>query len=239
MPIELEIVTPERLAYSDTVDSVQLPGVEGELGVLPHHAPLVSMLGVGELRIRKGGSEESFAIVGGFLPGLVSALLSAGLFADNFVGPRPALGLGVDSATALLVFLAATTVVARVIDDRRVFREQAEHDQMCEWPVERLDDQLPRRRLLARAPPDAILGVVSVPEGWSEREGALERELTFDDFAGAIAFVNRLAELAEIENHHPDIAISYRRVTVRWTTHSEGGITDRDRELAGRTEELV
>ena len=67
MPLLLEIVTPERLAYSDTVDSVQLPGIEGELGVLPHHAPLVSMLGVGELRIRKGGVEESFAIAGGFL----------------------------------------------------------------------------------------------------------------------------------------------------------------------------
>jgi F-type H+-transporting ATPase subunit epsilon len=67
MPIQLEIVTPERLAYSDEVDSVQLPGVEGELGVLPHHAPLVSILGVGELLIRKGGQEESFAIVGGFV----------------------------------------------------------------------------------------------------------------------------------------------------------------------------
>jgi len=67
MPLLLEIVTPERLAYSDEVDSVQLPGIEGELGVLPHHAPLVSTLGVGELRIRKGGAEESFAIVGGFL----------------------------------------------------------------------------------------------------------------------------------------------------------------------------
>ena len=67
MPILLEIVTPERLAYSDTVDAVVLPGSEGELGVLPHHAPLVSMLGVGELRIRKGGTEESFAIAGGFL----------------------------------------------------------------------------------------------------------------------------------------------------------------------------
>ena len=67
MPLLLEIVTPERLAYSDTVDSVQLPGVEGELGVLPHHTPLVSMLGVGELRIRKDGEEETFAIVGGFL----------------------------------------------------------------------------------------------------------------------------------------------------------------------------
>ncbi len=67
MPLQLEIVTPERLAYSDQVDSVQLPGIEGELGVLPHHAPLVSILGVGELLIRKGGQEESFAIVGGFL----------------------------------------------------------------------------------------------------------------------------------------------------------------------------
>ena len=67
MSLMLEIVTPERLAYSDTVDSVVLPGSEGELGVLPHHAPLVSTLGVGELRIRKDGVEESFAIVGGFL----------------------------------------------------------------------------------------------------------------------------------------------------------------------------
>ena len=67
MPLQLEIVTPERLAYSDTVDSVVLPGAEGEMGILPHHAPLLATLGVGELRIRKGGAEESFAIVGGFL----------------------------------------------------------------------------------------------------------------------------------------------------------------------------
>jgi len=67
MPLLLEIVTPERLAYSDTVESVQLPGVEGELGVLPHHTPLVSMLGLGELRIRKDGEVETFAIAGGFL----------------------------------------------------------------------------------------------------------------------------------------------------------------------------
>ena len=67
MPLQLEIVTPEKLAYQDEVDSVQLPGSEGELGVLPHHAPLVSTLGAGELRLRKGGTEESFAIIGGFL----------------------------------------------------------------------------------------------------------------------------------------------------------------------------
>ena len=67
MPLQLEIVTPERLAYSDTVDAVVLPGSEGEMGVLPHHAPLLATLGVGELRIRKGGTEEAFAIVGGFV----------------------------------------------------------------------------------------------------------------------------------------------------------------------------
>ena len=75
--------------------------------------------------------------------------------------------------------------------------------------------------------------------GWSEVDGALVRELEFGDFRAAIAFVNRLADLAEAENHHPDIAIHYRRVTVRWWTHTAGGVTDRDRELAGRTDEIV
>ena len=67
MPLHLEIVTPEKLAYADDVDMVLVPGIDGELGVLPHHTPLVSLLGVGELRIRKGPDEESFAIVGGFV----------------------------------------------------------------------------------------------------------------------------------------------------------------------------
>jgi F-type H+-transporting ATPase subunit epsilon len=67
MPLLLEIVTPERLAYSDQVDQVVVPGSEGELGILPHHAPLLAMLGVGELRIRKAGVDESFAIAGGFV----------------------------------------------------------------------------------------------------------------------------------------------------------------------------
>lgn len=67
MPLHLEIVTPERRAYSDEVDMVLVPGIDGEMGILPHHTPLVSLLGVGELKIRKGGDEESFAIAGGFM----------------------------------------------------------------------------------------------------------------------------------------------------------------------------
>ena len=67
MPLQLEIVTPERLPSRTTSTPCVCPGIEGELGILPHHAPLLTTLGVGELRIRKGGDEEYFAIAGGFL----------------------------------------------------------------------------------------------------------------------------------------------------------------------------
>jgi F-type H+-transporting ATPase subunit epsilon len=65
--IKLEIVTAERVVYSEEVDAVIAPGVEGQLGILPHHAPLMTMLQAGELVARKGGEEESMAISGGFL----------------------------------------------------------------------------------------------------------------------------------------------------------------------------
>jgi 4a-hydroxytetrahydrobiopterin dehydratase len=80
---------------------------------------------------------------------------------------------------------------------------------------------------------------MSVPEGWREEGVALIREFELDSFPAAIAFVQRLADLAERENHHPDLDIRYRRVVVRWSTHSTGRVTDRDRELAARTSELA
>jgi 4a-hydroxytetrahydrobiopterin dehydratase len=76
------------------------------------------------------------------------------------------------------------------------------------------------------------------PEGWTEVGKALERTFEFDDFVASLAFVNRVGELAEAEKHHPDIAIHYNRVTLRWWTHSAGGITNRDRELAERSSAL-
>jgi 4a-hydroxytetrahydrobiopterin dehydratase len=76
---------------------------------------------------------------------------------------------------------------------------------------------------------------MATPEGWSVVDDALEREFRFADFRAAIDFVNRVAEVAEEANHHPDITISYNRVTLRWWTHSAGGITERDSELAQRT----
>jgi len=63
----LEIVTAERLVYSDDIDALVAWGVEGQLGILPHHAPLMTMLQPGDLMIRKGKEEEYLAISGGFL----------------------------------------------------------------------------------------------------------------------------------------------------------------------------
>ena len=74
---------------------------------------------------------------------------------------------------------------------------------------------------------------------WIDSQDALERTIEFPSFRDAISFVNRVADLAEEANHHPDIAVSYKTVTLRWTTHSAGGITERDQELAARTDELV
>jgi F-type H+-transporting ATPase subunit epsilon len=67
MPLRLEIVSPERRVYDDEVDMVIVPGRNGQLGILPRHTRLISSLGVGELRIKKGGSEESLLISGGFV----------------------------------------------------------------------------------------------------------------------------------------------------------------------------
>jgi F-type H+-transporting ATPase subunit epsilon len=66
MPIAVEIVTQERVIFSEpNADMVVIPAAEGVMGVLPHHAPVLTTLGFGELIVRKGRAEESFAIYGG------------------------------------------------------------------------------------------------------------------------------------------------------------------------------
>jgi F-type H+-transporting ATPase subunit epsilon len=65
--LKIDIVTAERIVYSAEVDAVIAPGVEGQLGILPHHAPLMTILQAGELVVRKGAQEEIMAISGGFL----------------------------------------------------------------------------------------------------------------------------------------------------------------------------
>ena len=86
MPLRLEIITPERSVYSDDVDMVIAPGSEGYLGILPHHTPLLSALGHGELRVKQGGVERSLAVFGGFIdvrPDRVTVLTDAAEQADE------------------------------------------------------------------------------------------------------------------------------------------------------------
>ena len=65
--LRIDIVTAERVVYSEDVDVVIAPGMEGQLGILPHHAPLMTTLQAGELLVRRAGEEDSMVISGGFL----------------------------------------------------------------------------------------------------------------------------------------------------------------------------
>nr|ALS90882.1 ATP_synt_epsi: ATP synthase F1, epsilon [uncultured bacterium] len=68
MPLQLEIVTAERLVLTDNnIDMVVAPSVDGEVGILPHHAPLLTVLQIGELRVKKGADEQSIVVSGGFM----------------------------------------------------------------------------------------------------------------------------------------------------------------------------
>jgi 4a-hydroxytetrahydrobiopterin dehydratase len=75
--------------------------------------------------------------------------------------------------------------------------------------------------------------------GWSLDGDAIGKQFTLASFPDAIAFVTRLAFDAEAADHHPDLTISYRRVMVRWSTHSEGGVTEKDIEGARQAERAV
>lgn len=71
---------------------------------------------------------------------------------------------------------------------------------------------------------------------WEYRDSALRREYTFPAFLDAIAFVNRVAALAEKANHHPDITINYNRASIVLSSHDAGGVTERDVDLATQIE---
>jgi len=74
---------------------------------------------------------------------------------------------------------------------------------------------------------------------WTTSDGALERQFTFTDFVEAMVFVNRVAEIAEEAGHHPDIAISWNKVTLRLWDHHTDAITDKDHALAARFDALA
>ena len=75
--------------------------------------------------------------------------------------------------------------------------------------------------------------------GWTLQGDEIVKQYTFKDFLAAIAFVNRLAPEADLADHHPDILISYKRVRLTYSTHSEGGLTDKDFAGAAAADRLA
>ena len=76
-------------------------------------------------------------------------------------------------------------------------------------------------------------------DGWTLDGDAIRKQYTFANFPDAIAFVNRLAPEAETADHHPDILINYKRVTLTYSTHSEGGLTAKDFEGAATADRVA
>ncbi|HEU5400543.1 MAG TPA: 4a-hydroxytetrahydrobiopterin dehydratase [Terriglobales bacterium] len=85
---------------------------------------------------------------------------------------------------------------------------------------------------------DVRNSLLTIP-GWHVNGKAIERLFRFPDFKEAMKFVNRIAEAAEEAGHHPDIAISYNKLTLTLISHDSGGVTDRDIKMAGRINEIA
>ena len=91
---------------------------------------------------------------------------------------------------------------------------------------------------MARLESSEVEGRLARLEGWSRQGDAIVNEYKRGNFLGSLELVNRIAPVAEDMNHHPDLAISWDTVTVTITTHSEGGLTEKDFVLAERIDAL-
>ncbi len=92
--------------------------------------------------------------------------------------------------------------------------------------------QLSRRRADALLSKEDIKDLISKSPAWTLRGNAIERDFQFKDFQQAMVFVNKVAEIAELQGHHPDIWISYNKVKVTLSTHTAGGLSRKDFTLA-------
>ena len=75
--------------------------------------------------------------------------------------------------------------------------------------------------------------------GWTLDAASIKKQFTFRDFPEAVRFVDRIVPVAEAADHHPDVLINYKRVTLTYSTHSEGGLTDKDFTGAAAVDRLV
>ena len=91
---------------------------------------------------------------------------------------------------------------------------------------------------VARLSSEEVADRLSQLSGWKVEDSKLSKAFAFDDFMGAVDFVNRVARVAEAEGHHPDLLVSWGRVVVQLTTHSAGGLTSYDFKLAGLIDQV-
>src|SRR5712692_3551724 len=89
---------------------------------------------------------------------------------------------------------------------------------------------------MAKLSPEAIAEKLRALSGWEAKDNAISKLFRFKEFMDGIRFVNRVAEIAEAADHHPDILINYTRVTFTCSTHDAGGVTDKDFKLADNIE---
>ena len=92
---------------------------------------------------------------------------------------------------------------------------------------------------MARLGNDEIEAKLDELDGWSHEGDAIVKEFDHGDFKGSVDFVNRITPEAEEMNHHPDLEISWATVKVTLTTHSDGGLTEGDFELAGKIDSMA
>jgi 4a-hydroxytetrahydrobiopterin dehydratase len=85
---------------------------------------------------------------------------------------------------------------------------------------------------------DEVMARLKGLDGWERDDDEIEKEFKFADFKASMAFVNQVADFANATDHHPDIKIKYDRVKLTLSTHSEGGITEKDFALAVQIESL-
>jgi 4a-hydroxytetrahydrobiopterin dehydratase len=89
---------------------------------------------------------------------------------------------------------------------------------------------------MAKLSADQVAEKLKVLPGWEYKNNAISKMFKFKEFTHGIEFVQKVAEIAEAADHHPDIAINYTRVTVSCSTHTDGGVTDKDIKLAQNIE---
>lgn len=109
-------------------------------------------------------------------------------------------------------------------------------------PLHPLHDQHCQPVTGAPLPPEAVAARLAQAPGWSPCPGhtpAIERTFTFADFHATMAFVNAVAYIAHREDHHPDLHVSYRQCTVRYSTHSVGGLSINDFICAAHIDALL